>query len=174
MHRFAAAQLAIEADLDSPAEPREVDQSLWAPGRVAEYEESLEHDLEPPMAILRIPRIGLHVAVLPGTDELTLNRASGHIEGTSLPGEAGNIGIAGHRDGFFRGLKDLQVGDRLDLETLAGTTRFVIDDLRIVEPEEVHVLDPTPSPTLTLVTCYPFYFVGSAPQRYIVRARGID
>ena len=111
---------------------------------------------------------------LQGTAELTLNRAVGRIPGTALPGQPGNVALAGHRDGFFRGLKDLEVGDRLELETLAETQEFVVEGLTIVTPDDVHVLDATPSPTLTLVTCYPFYFVGKAPKRYIVRAGLIE
>ena len=146
-----------------------IDQSLWSEGRIAGYRESLGHRFEPPLAVLRIPRIGLEVPVLPGTDELTLNRAVGHIPGTALPGRAGNVAVAGHRDGFFRGLKDLELGDRLELETLDGRQTFAVTGLTVVIPTDVHVLEPTNEPTLTLVTCYPFYFVGSAPKRYIVR-----
>jgi sortase A len=82
----------------------------------------------------------------------------------------GNVGIAGHRDGFFRGLKDLQLGDRLDLTTPHAALAFTVDEITIVEPRDVHVLEPRSRPSLTLVTCYPFYFVGNAPQRYIVHA----
>jgi sortase A len=147
-----------------------VDTSLWAEGRIEEYEESLTHDFDAPMAVLRVPKIGLEVPVLPGTDELTLNRAVGWIAGTATIETMGNLGIAGHRDGFFRGLKDVAVGDRLELETVTDTLSFVIEDITIVTPADVHVLAPTERPTITLVTCYPFYFVGKAPKRYIVRA----
>jgi len=99
-----------------------------------------------------------------------LNRAVGHIDGTAVPGQSGNLGIAGHRDGFFRGLKDVHLGDPIELETLGGSQIFRVADIRIVSPEDVSVLDTTAGPVLTLVTCYPFYFVGDAPQRYIVRA----
>ena len=109
--------------------------------------------------------------MLDGTDNLTLNRAVGRIAGTARPGEPGNLGIAGHRDGFFRGLKDLAPGGELELETLDGAQLvYTVRDIWIVQPEDVHVLDPTPEPSLTLVTCFPFYHVGSAPERYIVRA----
>jgi LPXTG-site transpeptidase (sortase) family protein len=102
--------------------------------------------------------------------------AKGRIEGyqESLSHELGNLGIAGHRDGFFRRLKDVVVGDRLELETVTGTRSFVIDDISIVTPSDVHVLAPTEHATITLVTCYPFYYVGSAPKRYIVRATLAD
>ncbi len=147
-----------------------VDTELWAKGRIAKYEESLEHEFNTPTAILRIPKIDLEVAVLEGTDDLTLNRAVGRIVGTATLETMGNMGIAGHRDGYFRGLKDVVVGDEIQLETLDGTLSFVIEDISIVDPTDVHVLDPTERPTVTLVGCYPFYYVGKAPQRYIVRA----
>ncbi len=147
-----------------------LDTSLWSPERIRAYEESLRKDFGAPLAVLSIPRIGLEAPVLAGTDDLTLNRAVGLIEGTPRPGEAGNSGIAGHRDGFFRGLKDVVAGDVLEVRSLSGRHSYVVESIRIVQPEDVWVLEPTPSPVLTLVTCYPFYFVGSAPQRYIVRA----
>jgi sortase A len=147
-----------------------VDTELWAKGRIDGYQESLSHDFAPPMAVLRIPKIGLEVPVLEGTDDLTLNRAVGRIAGTATIETMGNLGIAGHRDGFFRRLKDVVVGDTMELETVTGSRTFVIDDITIVTPSDVHVLAPTEQPTITLVTCYPFYFVGSAPKRYIVRA----
>ena len=108
--------------------------------------------------------------MLPGTDDRTLDRAVGHIEDTAPPGTDGNSGIAGHRDGFFRGLKDIAAGDAIELDTLQGKEVYRVERTWVVEPEDVSVLDPTPTPALTLVTCYPFYFVGSAPQRFIVRA----
>jgi sortase A len=147
-----------------------VDTELWAKGRIAKYEESLEHEFNAPLAILRIPKIDLEVAVLEGTDDLTLNRAVGWIEGTATLETMGNMGIAGHRDGYFRRLKDVVVGDEIQLETLDGTMTFVIEDISIVLPSDVHVLNPTEQPTVTLVGCYPFYYVGKAPKRYIVRA----
>jgi len=148
-----------------------VDTTLWAEDRIAEYEESLDHDFAPPLAVLRIPKIDLEVAVLAGTSELVLNRGVGHIDGTPFPGEAGNVGIAGHRDGYFRGLKDIAVADEIEVESItAGRQRFSITELFIVDPTDVWVLEPTDVPSITLVTCYPFYFVGSAPQRFIVRA----
>jgi sortase A len=112
----------------------------------------------------------LEVPVLEGTDEPALDRGAGHIEDTALPGTDGNSGIAGHRDGFFRVLKDVTAGDTVELETLSGVQIYRVDRTWIVTPQDVSVLDPTPSPALTLVTCYPFYFVGAAPQRFIVRA----
>ncbi len=122
---------------------------------------------------IEIPRIGVRGMVLEGTSDACLRRAIGHIEGTALPGQPGNIGLAGHRDTFFLGLKAIQEGDKIRIRTVDGTFTYKVESIRIVTPKDVNVLDPTPDPTLTLVTCYPFNFVGAAPDRYIVRAREI-
>ena len=122
------------------------------------------------MALLQIPKIHLQAPVLDGTDGLTLNHAVGRIAGTARPGDAGNIGLAAHRDGFFRGLKDIQQGDEIDLKTRSGTDIYTVDQIQIVSPRDVSVLRDHRKPALTLVTCYPFYFVGSAPKRYVVTA----
>jgi sortase A len=119
---------------------------------------------------LEAPRLGLSVIVAQGVTSSTLRRSAGHIPGTALPGQLGNVGIAGHRDTFFRPLKEIQKDDTLTLTTLEGTYRYVVDSTEIVPPEDVQVLDPSGRPTLTLVTCYPFYYVGSAPKRFIVQA----
>ena len=124
----------------------------------------------PPLAVLRIPQLRLEVAVLPGTDDFTLNRAVGHIEGTAPPGADGNSGIAGHRDGFFRGLKDIAAGAAIEIDTRQGTEVYRVERTWVVDPTDVSVLDPTPTRSITLVTCYPFYHVGPAPHRFIVRA----
>ena len=108
--------------------------------------------------------------VLPGTDDRTLDRAVGHIDDTALPGADGNSGIAGHRDGFFRGLKDIAEGDVIELETAKVKEVYRVERTWVVDPEDVSVLDPTPTRALTLVTCYPFYYIGPAPRRFIVRA----
>jgi sortase A len=164
--RFAAVQTAAAARL--PQLPP--DQSLWSPERVKAWQETQKQTTPAPLAVLRIPRLGLEVPVLEGTDDWTLNRAVGHIADTAVPGADGNCGIAGHRDGFFRGLKDIRPGDDIELETIATADVYRVERTWIVEPEDVAVLDPTPARSVTLVTCYPFYFVGSAPQRFIVRA----
>ena len=150
--------------------PRIPDFRLWSPKRIEAYQTSVTTNMPAPLGVLRIPSIKIEVLVLEGTDDLTLNRAVGHIDGTAAPGEQGNIGIAGHRDGFFRGLKDVHLGEYLDLYTERGNTRYIVDEIRIVPPEDVSVLAPRPRSSITLVTCYPFYFVGSAPLRYIVHA----
>lgn len=122
------------------------------------------------LAILRIPGIALEVPVNYGTDEWVLLRGAGLVEGTALPGSNGNVAIAAHRDSHFRALKDLALGDRIELAMLDRTQTYVVTGLSVVEPTDVHVLADTGEPVLTLVTCYPFYFVGHAPQRFIVRA----
>jgi sortase A len=108
--------------------------------------------------------------VLEGSDDDTLRRGSGHIEDTPLPGESGNVGIAGHRDTVFRPLKRVKAGDDLDLRTADRVFHYKVSRTLIVNPTDVYVLDPTEKPTLTLVTCYPFEFIGHAPRRFIVQA----
>jgi sortase A len=123
-----------------------------------------------PLALLRIPSIHLEVPIFDATDELTLNRGIGRIEGTARIGEVGNIGLAGHRDGFFRGLKDIHIGESVELVLPHETEQYVIDRTEIVTPDDTQVLAQTSTPKLTLVTCFPFYYVGSAPKRFIVTA----
>jgi sortase A len=147
-----------------------VDFSLWGEQRVKAYKRNFGGQKRVPLAVLTIPKIHLTAPIFDGADDLTLNHGVGRIAGTSRPGESGNIGIAGHRDGFFRGLKDVSVGDAIELKTLQGTATYIVDRIQIVTPNQVEVLRTTPVPSLTLVTCYPFYFFGSAPQRYIVTA----
>jgi sortase A len=147
---------------------------LWSQKRIRAYQTSLAANISPPLGVLEISAIQLQVPVLEGTDELTLDRAVGHIPGTAPLGETGNIGIAGHRDGFFRGLKDVHVGETIDVYTQRGRSRYAVDEIQTVSPDDVAVLAPRTTPSLTLVTCYPFYFVGSAPLRYIVHARAAD
>ena len=108
--------------------------------------------------------------MLPGTDDRTLDRGAGHIEDTPFPGELGNIGIAGHRDTVFRPLRNVKAGDELTLTTADRIFTYRVSATSIVNPEDVSVLDPTPRQTLTLVTCYPFTYIGAAPKRFIVRA----
>jgi sortase A len=150
--------------------PFHVDFSLWSQQRIEAYKQSLAQHFDPPLAVLRVAKIELEVPVLDGTDDLTLNRGVGRIVGTARPGARGNIGIAGHRDGFFRRLKDLRVGDAIDLVLRDRTDTYAVDEIQIVNPDDVRVLRASTTPSLTLVTCYPFYFIGSAPRRYIVHA----
>ena len=124
---------------------------------------------------IRIPSTDVSAIFLEGISHSTLRHGVGHIPGTSLPSEtAGNVGIAGHRDSFFRGLKDIDKDDVIELTTLDGTWRYRVEWTRIVQPTDTKVLTGTDGPSLTLVTCYPFYYVGSAPKRFIVRAHLID
>ncbi|HET9156883.1 MAG TPA: class D sortase [Myxococcaceae bacterium] len=165
--------VASQAPVSGPA-AREitvpVDQRLWDVGRIKAHARALTLPAPPPLAVLRIPRLALEVPVLEGTDEWTLDRAVGHIEGTASPTSPGNVGIAGHRDGFFRVLKDIAAGDVLELAHRSGVRRFRVERISIVGPDDAEVIAPTARSLVTLVTCYPFYFVGSAPQRFIVQA----
>ncbi|MEO7918480.1 MAG: class D sortase [Thermoanaerobaculia bacterium] len=122
---------------------------------------------------LEIPRLKLSTIVREGVDDATLKLAVGHIPDTPLPWQNGNVGLAGHRDTFFRSLERIRKNDLIRMTTLKGITTYRVESLRIVEPEDVFVLDASAGPVLTLVTCYPFVYVGSAPHRFIVRARGI-
>ena len=122
---------------------------------------------------LEIPRLLLSAVVAEGIDKTTLRRGVGHIPGTALPGEDGNVGLSGHRDTFFRPLKDLRIKDEIQISTLKGDFSYEVESLRVVEPSDVGVLEPARENVLTLVTCYPFYYVGPAPKRWIVRARQV-
>jgi sortase A len=147
-----------------------IDLRLWSDKRIAAYKDSIARQNEVPRAILRISKINLEVPVFNDTDEVTLNRGVGRIHGTAQFGQPGNLGIAGHRDGFFRGLRDIAAGDVLELHLRDRRNQYVVENIHIVTPDDTSVLAPTAEPTLTLVTCFPFYYVGSAPQRYIVTA----
>jgi sortase A len=147
---------------------------LWSANRVRAYSDALAVRVGAPLAVLSISKLGLCVPVFNGTDAMTLNRGAGRISGTARPGERGNIGIAAHRDSFFRGLKDVEVGDRIELAALHQKFVYTVDNIAVVTPSDVRVLQARSRPSLTLVTCYPFYFVGDAPQRYIVQASLVD
>jgi sortase A len=122
---------------------------------------------------IEIPRLLFSAVVVEGTGKNTLRRAVEHIPGTALPGEAGNVGLAGHRDTFFRPLKDLKIKDEVQFSTLQGDFKYEVESLRVVDPDNVGVLAPSGENVLTLVTCYPFYYVGPAPKRWIVRAKQV-
>ena len=122
---------------------------------------------------IEIPRLLLSAVVVEGVDKTTLRRAVGHIPGTAMPGRTGNVGLAGHRDTFFRSLKDVKIKDEVEFSTLAGNFKYEVESLKVVDPDNVGVLAPSGHNVLTLVTCYPFYFVGPAPKRWIVRARQV-
>ena len=167
--KAAAGALSSQAD-SGRTSPTGVNTSLWSDKRIRAYNDSLSHAFGAPLAVLSIPKIHLEVPVFEGTDDVTLDRGAGRITGTARPGQAGNLGIAGHRDGFFRGLKDVRTGDEIKLSLPEGQATYVVDQITIVTPQDVSVLQPRPIPSITLVTCFPFYFVGSAPERYIVSA----
>jgi len=123
---------------------------------------------------MEVDRLGVSVVIMEGTSNKTLRRAVGHIAGTGLPGGPGNVGIAGHRDTFFRPLRNIQADDIITLTTLRGAYRYRVVFTKVVSPDDVAVLDPDEKEILTLVTCYPFYYVGSAPKRFIVRAQRVS
>jgi sortase A len=161
------SQTAIQFSASEAGSP---DTSLWAPGRISDYQVSMQTELPQVLGLLEIPSVGLKVPVYPSDSELNMDRGAGVIDGMAYPHEPGNIGIAGHRDGYFRVLKDVEAGDTITLQTLEGPKQFKIDSTRIVEINDLSVLQDTDDQTVTLVTCYPFYFVGHAPQRFVVTA----
>jgi sortase A len=167
---FHTAQSAAQITRISEPEPEAaVDMSTWSTERKERYRETLRDDLTPE-ALLRIPALKLVVPVFDGANETNLNRGAGRIEGTARIGEEGNLGIAAHRDGFFRVLKDVHLGDVLLIERLTVTEQYRVESIDIVDPSQVSVLDPTSTRSVTLVTCFPFYHLGPAPKRFIVRA----
>jgi sortase A len=155
----AAAQ-TFERELAASARPE-------APGEASAPVTPVVHGL---IGRLEIPRLGVSVIVMEGDDDATLARAVGHLPETALPWEPGKAVIAGHRDTFFRPLKDVRQGDEIRMTTARGTFDYRVIRTQIVEPEDLSVLAPTSVRSLTLVTCYPFFYVGSAPQRFIIQA----
>jgi sortase A len=123
---------------------------------------------------IEIPRLLLSAMVCEGIEGATLRRAIGHVPGTALPGQPGNVGLAGHRDTFFRSLRDLRIKDEIQFSTLQGNFKYEVESLMVVEPENVEALAPSPENVLTLVTCYPFSYVGTAPKRFVARARQVS
>ena len=170
MSRIAVAQFRHQSAANS----------LWDPARVQAHQASLSVSFAPPEAVLRVPKVGIEVPLLEGTSDLAMNRGVGHVAGTALPGQPGNLAISGHRDGFFRPLKDVVLGDLIEVDRPARpgeistsgqhTDRYVVRNIRIVSPSDTSVLHRTADSTLTLITCYPFYYIGPAPGRYIVQA----
>ena len=171
----SASVAAANTDQDSDAEKQfsdvgDPDTSLWAAGRIADYNASLSAELPPVLGVLEVPSVSLKVPVYSTNTDLVMDRGAGIIDGMAYPHELGNIGISGHRDGYFRALKDVKQGDVILLQTLQGEKRFKIDSTRIVEISDTSLLRDTTDQKVTLVTCYPFYFVGHAPKRFIVIA----
>jgi sortase A len=172
----AREQVSLSRELDQAIEPENFDQLVrtnttsttstatdTVPAKAGASARGLVGRIE-------VPRLRLSVLAREGIDGRTLRVAAGHIPGTALPGDAGNAGFAAHRDTFFRPLKSVREGDTVVVTTPRGVYRYAVTDTRIVEPEDVSVLDPTTDAILTLVTCYPFEYIGNAPQRFIVRA----
>ena len=123
---------------------------------------------------ISVPRLHVKAMVEEGDDDATLEHAVGHVPGTALPGSVGNVALAGHRDSFFRGFADLRRNDEIDIETLDGSFRYRVDQLSVVDPSNISALAPTQGRTLTLITCFPFHYVGPAPRRFIVKATQIS
>jgi len=169
---FKAALQVSEVVAELPADRINAtpEQTLWSAGRKAAFAESLSQATSDVLGILEIPRLSLEVPVYDGASDLHMDRGAARIDGTAMPGEPGNLGVAGHRDGYFRVLKDIELGDEITITTVDGPESYVVLELRIVDPTAVEVLNPTVQQSVTLVTCYPFYFVGHAPERFIVRA----
>lgn len=164
----------LDSSSDVPAKELKVDadssdKSLWSDSFIGHYEDALAKGGDSAIALLKIPNVDLEVAVFNGADKHNLNRGAARIASTGLINGENRIGIAGHRDGWFRPLKDIKIGDIIELETLTETRRYQINKTHIVTPSDIEVLQGDNN-TLVLVTCYPFYFVGSAPERFIVEA----
>jgi len=165
------AQSRLERQFEREVAAPRTDAQVAGPSKTHQSSQRGQpHDPDDALAKLDIPRAGLSVMVMEGADNATLRVAVGHIPGTRLPGQAGNVGLAGHRDSFFRGLSKLRIGDEITLTTREDTLHYTVESVRIVSPDDVSVLQDTSYPALTLVTCYPFYYVGPAPQRWIVKA----
>jgi sortase A len=164
-----AAAVETDPGPDAAQPSLQIDRTLWSQGRINAFAETTASP-GVPEAVLSIPALQLEVPIYHGVTEINLNRGAAHIEGTAALAPSGNIGIAAHRDGFFRKLKDIAIDDEVVLDVGDRMLRYRVVDIGVVVPSEVHVLEPTVMPSITLVTCYPFYFVGTAPERYIVRA----
>ncbi|MEJ2400924.1 MAG: class D sortase [Xanthomonadales bacterium] len=149
---------------------REPDFTLWDPTQITDYEAALKADFPPPLGILTIADLNIQVPVFNGADDPILERGAGRIKGMGKMDGVGNLGISAHRDSFFRGLKDIELGDEVLLQTTRGVDRYAVSDIRIVDKHDHSVLEETADKRLTLVTCYPFYYAGHAPRRFIVTA----
>lgn len=156
------------------AAARTADTSEWAPGRIEAWQAAQRDFTDEPVALLDIPALDLRIPVYEGADDPQLDLGVGRIPGTTRIGQAGNIGLSSHRDGYFRKLRHIEIGDRILLQALDGQTHvYEVHERAVIDPEDVHVLYPQGDDRVTLVTCYPFWFVGPAPQRFIVAARRV-
>jgi sortase A len=165
--------MLLDARFYQAEQARRFDQALKGISAVRAESRDLPVPEGAALGRIEISRVGLKAMVQEGIDERTLRHAVGHIPGTPLPGQRGNVAFAGHRDTFFRGLRNVRLGDEITVTTLNGTYNYHVNSTKVVKPEETEVLDATNDDILTLVTCYPFNFVGSAPRRFIVRAHRI-
>jgi sortase A len=145
------------------------DTSLWSAQRVRDFLSAREQVLDDPLAILRVPALNLTVPIYSTASELHLNRGVGVIEGMAPPDVGGNLGLAGHRDGFFRALKDISAGNDIEVQTHRRVHRYRVASIDVVDAGDRRLLADSDDPTITLVTCHPFYYVGRAPRRFIVR-----
>jgi len=150
------------------------DRSDWSAAVARNYEQQRSTYAALPQAVLRIPAIAIEAEIFDNTDRRSLDLGVGRISGTATPGGPGNVGLAGHRDGYFRRLKNLKPGQTIQIFTRNGRWDYEVERIQVVDPSEVGVLAPTSRPSVTLVTCYPFYFLGSAPWRYVVQAHLIS
>jgi sortase A len=165
----ADAVLSSTLDLAHFELPSRPNTELWSPSRVKAYRASLPASTDPLIGALIIRSVGLAAPIYRDASELHLNRGAGLIAGTAMPGELGNVGIAGHRDGFFRALKDVHVGDAIEITTETRSYRYRVSTIVVVQESDARLLERTNASVVTLVTCHPFYFVGHAQQRFIVR-----
>ena len=148
----------------------EPDYSLWNRQRITDYEEAMQVDASPALGVLTIEKLNINVPIYNGTDDFNLDRGAGRIKGMAKMDEAGNLGISGHRDGFFRSFKDIEVGDDIEIQTQRGVETYAVSSINIIPKEDTSPLAPSDKKMLTLITCYPFYYVGHAPKRMIVKA----
>lgn len=178
------AYVLLDARNFQQAEDRRLDQLLSVSQQTSPRTPQTPSSTAPPVPLpparadgligrLDIPRLALSAVVIEGVGASALRRAVGHIPGTALPGQPGNVGISGHRDTFFRPLRNIRRDDAVTLTTVLGEFRYRVVSTSIVRPDNIAVLNPTENQILTLVTCYPFYFVGPAPSRFIVRAERV-
>jgi len=165
----AVPALATESLQDFDLSVFSPDQSMWSEKAIGKFEKARITD-EVPLARLRIERLNVDAPIYTGTSKITLDRGLGAVAGTASPNEVGNIALSGHRDSYFRPLKDIKLGDYIEMQTPEGIQYFEVSDISIVDALDVSVLDPTDTTVLTLITCHPFYYQGYAPDRYIVRA----
>ncbi|HEY3174206.1 MAG TPA: class D sortase [Candidatus Polarisedimenticolia bacterium] len=163
----AAGSLYLTTEIYQVLESRGIDRALGLPGAAP----LASVETGGVIGRIEVPRLGISAVIREGLDSGTLLLAVGHLPGSAQPGEEGNVVVGGHRDTFFRGLKGIRKNDTVRIVTRGGSFLYLVDQTVIVTPDHTELLDRTDHPTLTLITCYPFSFIGSAPKRFIVRAR---